>query len=147
VEPLSSSGNGVADLIRVSDVAVASRDDVPAVARATRDCARVAGFGIEDAECVILAATELATNLAKYAAGGNIHISLMDDGARTVLQLESSDTGPGIPDTEQAMQDGFSTGGGLGAGLPGIRRLMDQFEITTSSDGTRVVARKWSSGR
>ena len=126
---------------------VASRDDVPAVVRATRDYARRAGFGIEDAECVILAATELATNLARYAAGGNIQISLVQDGARTVVQLESSDTGPGILDIEQAMQDGFSTGGGLGAGLPGVRRLMDQFEVATSSDGTHVVARKWSSGR
>jgi serine/threonine-protein kinase RsbT len=137
----------MAPLIQISDVRVASRDDIPAVVGATRDYARLAGFGIEDAECVILAATELATNLARYAVGGNIHISLMEDGARTVLQLESSDTGPGILDIEQAMQDGFSTGGGLGGGLPGVRRLMDQFEVATSSGGTRVVARKWSSGR
>jgi len=147
VEPLSSSGNGVADLIQISGVPVASRDDVPVVVRATRGYARLAGFGIEDAECVILAATELATNLARYAAGGNIHISLLEGGARPVIQLESSDTGPGILDIERAMQDGFSTGGGLGGGLPGVRRLMDQFEVTTSSEGTRIVARKWSSGR
>ena len=95
MEPLSPSENGAADVTRVSDVAVASRDDVPAVGRpgtvlAWRD-------SVSRMPNAYLAATELATNLAQYAAGGNIHISLMDDGARTVLQLESSDTGPGIP--------------------------------------------------
>jgi len=126
---------------------VGSQDDVPAVARATRHFAHLVGLDLQQTECAILAATELATNLAKYADGGHIQVAVVIEDGRTGLQMESCDTGPGIPDVTQALEDGFSTGGGLGSGLPGVRRLMDHFEIASSSAGTRIVARKWPTGR
>lgn len=123
---------------------IAHQRDVERARRHGRTLAEAQGFSQANAECVALAISELATNLMRYARGGVIHLSA-DAGPRgRFVELESTDCGPGIADVEQAMQDGFSTGGGLGHGLPATRRLMDEFHIASGPAGTHVVARKWS---
>ena len=100
-----------------------------------------------DAERVALAVSELATNLVRYAQEGTIVLSSVAGSAGTGIQVESWDVGPGIADLEQALEDGFSTGGGLGSGLPAVRRLMDEFTIATGPSGTRIVVRTWATNR
>ena len=106
-----------------------------------------AGFPPADAESVALAASELAMNLHRYAFGGELVLRAVDDGVRRGVEIESQDTGPGIADPDLALQDGYTTGGGLGSGLPSARRLMDEFALTTEKSGTRIVARKWLTTR
>ena len=103
--------------------------------------------GMDALRCayVSTAATELAENLVSHTVkGGVLSIRRILDGARSGIELVAEDEGPGIPDVLQAMQDGFSTDGGLGGGLPGTKRLMDEFEIYSEVGvGTRVVCRGW----
>jgi len=98
---------------------------------------------------VATSVSELASNLVFHAAGGGtITLRPIQRAGRVGIEIVSEDTGPGIPDVDSALQDGFSTNGGLGGGLPGVRRLMDEFHITSRvGAGTRVVARKWLSCR
>jgi serine/threonine-protein kinase RsbT len=122
---------------------ISSRSDVEEARRRTRAATLGLGFTPPDAEEVVLAASELATNLARYAQGGRISVECAASASGIGICLESRDDGPGIADIARAMTDGFSTGGGLGAGLASARRLMDEFEIASSPAGTRIVARKW----
>jgi serine/threonine-protein kinase RsbT len=92
---------------------------------------------------IILAVVELATNLVRYGTSGSIALSPLHVEGRVGIQVESTDAGPGIADLALAMADGYSTGGGIGSGLPGVQRLMDDFDITTHPNGTRIVCRKW----
>lgn len=94
---------------------------------------------------VATAASELANNLWMHSrSGGRIELSALRSARGTGVELVSQDDGPGIADIPQALSEGFSTGGGLGCGLPGVRRLMDDFDLTSApGHGTRVVARKW----
>jgi serine/threonine-protein kinase RsbT len=117
--------------------------DAHAARRAARDLATAVGFDRVAAEEVALAASELATNLLRYARGGEVRLGRLSQPARAGLQLESHDAGPGIEDLDRAMRDGYSSGGGLGHGLPAVRRLVDEFDISSGPAGTRVVARKW----
>lgn len=107
--------------------------------------ARAVGFDSVRASCVAVAVSELAGNLFFHAIkGGTITLVGLRREGETGIEIIAEDDGPGIPDLEQALQDGFSTAGGLGSGLPGVKRLMDEFEITsTPGVGTRIVARKW----
>lgn len=123
---------------------VQAPSDVARVRRASRAAAAELGFTLVASERIVLATIELATNLLRYAGGGTLRIAWLDDPERgRGLEVESVDVGPGIEDIERAMADRFSTGGGLGGGLPGVRRLMDEFGIESSPQGTKVVARKW----
>lgn len=122
---------------------VSSRSDVEEARRRTRAAALGIGFTPPDAEAVVLAASELATNLARYAQGGRISVERTVSESGVGVRLESLDDGPGIDDIARAMTDGFSTGDGLGVGLASVRRLMDEFEIASSPAGTRITARKW----
>lgn len=128
-------------------LAVTSDSHVGRVRRAARRLATSCGADVEAAEVVALAVTELATNLVRYARAGRVTLSVVRDGDRVALQAESADDGPGIADLKLALEDGYSTGGGLGDGLPAVRRLMDDFEMTSSSGGTKIVARKWLGDR
>jgi serine/threonine-protein kinase RsbT len=101
------------------------------------------GLGRQAAEECALSTSELATNLVRYAIRGELLLSPVRGPSGTGLEIESVDHGPGIADVERALRDGFSTGGGLGGGLPGVRRMMDEIEIATGPAGTRIVARKW----
>jgi serine/threonine-protein kinase RsbT len=100
-------------------------------------------LGIGDSEAVALAVSELAANLVRYAEAGEVVLSPTTGSRGEGVEIESRDLGPGIANLELALRDGFSTGGGLGNGLPAVRRLMDEFEISSPSSGTRIVARKW----
>jgi serine/threonine-protein kinase RsbT len=124
-------------------LSVTTWSDVEEARRLTRDLALVSGFSAPDAEAVTLAVSELASNLASYARDGCIAVRFAEGDGRTGVVIESSDAGPGIMDIERALIDGFSTGGGLGGGLPGTRRLMDEFEIASGPTGTRIRACKW----
>ena len=121
---------------------VSTAVDVEAVRRAARTIAGCLGFTLADTEKVALAAAELAMNLVRYARSGEIVIGPVGGQRDRGVRIESHDRGPGIADVERAMADGYSTGGGLGSGLPAVRRLMDEFELTTSPAGTTICTCK-----
>ncbi|MBV9508712.1 MAG: anti-sigma regulatory factor [Caulobacteraceae bacterium] len=103
-----------------------------------------AGFKGSDLTLIATAISEVARNIVVYAQRGEISLRLATGGGRQGIEVVATDEGPGIADLEQAMQDGFSTGRSLGLGLPGARRLMDEFEIaSTVGKGTTVTMRKW----
>jgi serine/threonine-protein kinase RsbT len=123
---------------------VQSQVDVDRARRLTRELSLTHGLGAVDTERVALATVELATNLVRYAHGGELVLRVIQSSSgEQGIEIESRDDGPGIVDVEEAMQDGFSTGGGLGGGLASVRRLMDEFVLTSAPTGTRIVARKW----
>ena len=126
---------------------IRSRLDADQARREARRLALRLGFDRGDAEAVALAASELAMNLHRYAVEGEIVLRVIEDGIRRGLEIESQDAGPGIADHELALQDGYTTGGGLGSGLPSARRLMDDFELRSQPSGTRIVVRKWRATR
>ena len=109
-----------------------------------RTLANHAGFGPTDQALIATAISELARNALRYARQGDIVVRLVERGNRRGIVIIASDDGPGIANVSQAMVDGFSTSGSLGLGLPGVKRLMDEFEIDSElGRGTTVVARKW----
>ena len=104
------------------------------------------GFGIVDQTKLVTAGSELARNILKYAPGANgrMAVEMVESYGRTGLRAVFSDDGPGIADVEAALGDGFSSGGTLGLGLPGARRLVDDFDIDTQAgQGTRITLTKW----
>jgi serine/threonine-protein kinase RsbT len=117
--------------------------DADQARREARALAAALGFDRADAESVALATVELAMNLHRYAPGGTLVLRAVQDGSRRGVEIESTDHGPGIADPALALQDGYTTSGGLGSGLPAARRLTDEFTLTTAPSGTRIVARKW----
>jgi serine/threonine-protein kinase RsbT len=119
--------------------------DVYAAAGMARGLARGMGFSEADAARIEIAVRELATNILRHAGQGEIHVSEVAEENRVGLEVEAVDQGPGIPDVELAMQDGYTTSGkGLGSGLPAVRRLMDTFAIETAAgQGCRVRATRW----
>jgi serine/threonine-protein kinase RsbT len=134
-------------LLETSRIAVNSSTDAERAQRVARGMARARGLGQIEVESVALATYELATNLVRYGTNGVMTLVSIEGPRGAGLQIESHDTGPGIADVERALSDGFSTGGGLGGGLPAVRRLMDDFDIVSSPRGTQVIARKWPSRR
>lgn len=112
---------------------------------AARSLAERSGFGTNDIFAICTSVSELATNLFLHTANGGIIMFNAVDKYDTIgLEIRSEDKGPGISNLDLAMEDGYSTAGGLGSGLPGVQRLMDEFEITSIPGiGTRVTARKW----
>lgn len=101
------------------------------------------GFPRADAERIALATTELASNLTRYARNGRVVLQQVAGARGTGIQIESHDDGPGIADVELALTDGFSSGGGLGSGLPAAQRLLHEFEIDSGAQGTDIVGRRW----
>jgi serine/threonine-protein kinase RsbT len=124
-------------------IGVRGRADVERARRAARSFAAAIGFAGMEIEEIVLAVSELATNLARYAEDGELTLRAIDGTAKSGLEVASCDTGPGIADLPFALRDGASTEGGLGGGLPGAKRLMDTFDIATGPGGTTIVARKW----
>ncbi|OLD64437.1 MAG: ATP-binding protein [Ignavibacteria bacterium 13_1_40CM_2_61_4] len=131
----------IADEVRVS----IDRDvDIVSARQKGRELASQCGFPSTDLAVVATAISELARNIVRYAARGEVILRLIDDNGRRGVEVVAADDGPGIPDVALAMQDGYSTSGSLGLGLPGVRRLMDEFEITSDfGKGTTVTVRKW----
>ncbi len=102
------------------------------------------GFSTTEATVIVAAISELARNIVMYARDGEILLTGVNDRDRYGIIVVAKDEGPGIPDIRLAMQDGYSTSGGLGLGLPGAKRLMDEFDIRSKEgQGTTVVAKKW----
>jgi serine/threonine-protein kinase RsbT len=124
--------------------AVRDSDDVVRVRQTVREWSVSCGFSLVDQTKIVTAASELARNVVLYAGGGTVRLEALNDGARRGLRLVFEDQGPGIPDVAQALRDGFTTAGGLGLGLGGARRLVNEFEIDSRPGaGTRVVITRW----
>lgn len=121
----------------------ASEAIVPA-RQAVRKWAVELGFGLVDQTKIVTAASELARNTVIYGGGGSVTLEALNEGGKRGLRLTFSDEGPGIPDVESAMRDGFTTGGGLGLGLGGAKRLSNEFELCSApGQGTRVTITRW----
>jgi anti-sigma regulatory factor (Ser/Thr protein kinase) len=125
-------------------VEIVHASNVGAAQRVSRDLAESIGFDATACEEIALTMTELATNLIKHAQGGKLTLTPLANGGRVGLELESSDSGPGIADVEQALADRFSTAGTRGTGLGAVNRLMDELDIASPpGTGTRITCRKW----
>lgn len=125
-------------------VSVASDLDIITAREKGRALAVELGFASSDLTVVATAISELARNILLYAKSGEIRLQPIQDGDRGGLMVVASDRGPGISEVRLALQDGYSTSGSLGLGLPGTRRLMDEFEIVSEADrGTTVTIKKW----
>ena len=127
-----------------SSVEIYTEWDVVAARQLGRDEAKSSGFGTVDQARITTAISELARNIYLYAGTGKIEIRRLHDGVKKGMMIISSDNGPGIPDVRKVMEDGFTTSGGLGAGMPGVQRLVDEFKIETEVGvGTTITAIKW----
>jgi serine/threonine-protein kinase RsbT len=121
-----------------------SEQDIVAARQAIRRAAQQLGFSIVDQTKIVTAASELARNALVYGGGGILTWEIMSENGRQGLRLVVSDEGPGIKDLALAMKDGWSTGTGLGLGLPGTKRLVNDFAITSQPGlGTTVTAIRW----
>lgn len=121
-----------------------SSDDVVRVRQAVRTRAVAAGFSLVDQTKIVTAASEIGRNTVDYGGGGTLRIEVLRDGARRGVRLTFADKGPGITDMAQALKDGYSTGGGLGLGLSGAKRLSNEFDIkSTPGQGTTVTLARW----
>jgi serine/threonine-protein kinase RsbT len=131
----------------LDDIRVAIRTDADVVSARQEARALGAGLGFSSTDLTLLATaiSEVARNITDYAGEGEVALRVLNDSGRRGIEVIAIDQGPGIDDIEQAMQDGFTTGNGLGLGLPGTRRLVDEFELRTEPGaGTTVRLVKWS---
>lgn len=129
---------------RTEEQPIRTADDVVRVRQRVRAIAIEAGFGLVDQTKIVTAASELARNTLDYGGGGTVRFEVVQNGARTGLRLTFEDSGPGIPDIERALTDGYTSGKGLGFGLGGARRLSNEFEIdSVVGRGTRVTIARW----
>ncbi|RST74039.1 anti-sigma regulatory factor [Siminovitchia acidinfaciens] len=127
-----------------SFVKILNEWDVVAVRQLGRNAAKELGFGVVDQARITTAISELARNIFLYAGEGKVTIEKIFLDGKKGLKVIAEDEGPGISDIRKVMQDGYSTSGGLGAGLPGVKRLMNEFDIQSQpGEGTVVTAIKW----
>ena len=127
-----------------SCVTIRNEWDIVAARQMGRNVAKDLGFGTVDQARITTAISELARNIYLYAGAGSICIEEINEYGKIGVRVIASDEGPGIADVRLVMEDGYSTSGGLGAGLPGVKRLMDTFQIdSTVGSGTRIDAVKW----
>ena len=123
---------------------IAADDDIVRVRQRVRDWAVTLGFSLVDQTKIVTAASELARNTLIHGRGGSVLLEVIFNDPRRGLRLTFEDTGPGIPDTVQALRDGYTTGTGLGLGLSGSRRLSHDFELSSRpGEGTRVMIARW----
>ena len=114
------------------------------VRQAAREAAVAQGFSLVDQTKLVTAASELARNTLDYGLGGEVEIARLNEPPRRGVRLVFSDKGPGIADIEQALKDGFTSGGGLGLGLSGAKRLSNNFSIVSKvGEGTQVMIARW----
>jgi serine/threonine-protein kinase RsbT len=131
---------------RTERLAIQSSEDVVKVRQQTRIFAVAAGLSLVDQTKIITAASELARNTLDYGGGGEVCIEVIEEGGRRGVRLAFEDQGPGIPDVQMALKDGFTTGSGLGLGLGGSRRLANEFFIESKVGvGTKVIILRWKS--
>jgi len=123
---------------------IAADTDIVQARQTGRELAADIGFSAGDQTVIAAAISEIARNILMYAKRGEVRFTKVLDGTRQGLIVVAEDDGPGIRDVSRALQDGYSTSGGLGLGMPGARRLMDEFEVVSAlGRGTRVTMRKW----
>lgn len=131
-------------ILAEENVPIKTAQDVVVVRQKVRNATIASGFSLIDQTKVITAASELARNTLDYGGGGELCLQTLQDGGRKGVKLCFSDQGPGIPNIDLALTDGYTTGGGLGMGLSGARRLMNEFYIESQvGQGTRVTVVKW----
>ena len=130
----------------MDELPIRSGDDVVRVRQQVRAVAERCGLSLVDQTKLVTAASELARNALIHGGGGIVRLEVVTSAiGRAGVRLEFADEGPGIGDIDQAMTDGWTSGGGLGLGLSGARRLVDEFELTSKpGSGTNVVVVKWS---
>ncbi|WP_270182829.1 anti-sigma regulatory factor [Alkalihalobacillus sp. CinArs1] len=127
-----------------SCVEVRNEWDIVKARQSGRNIAKELGFGTVDQARITTAISELARNIYLYAGKGEVSIERTETGSKVGLKIIAADSGPGIKDIRRVMEDGFTTSGGLGAGLPGVKRLMDEFTIDSKeNEGTTITAIKW----
>jgi len=128
----------------VAHISITTDADIVKARQVGREMAATGGCGATDLTMVATAISEIARNMLTHAGRGELQLELVDDMGRRSLLITAHDEGPGIADVKRALEDGFTTGDGLGLGLPGARRLMDEFTIITKPRrGTTVIMRKW----
>jgi len=131
-------------VLKSSTLEISASEDVVRVRQITRERAVAQGFSLVDQTKLVTAASELARNTLEHGGGGQVEIQVLNDGSKRGLRLIFIDHGPGISNVEQALKDGFTTGGGLGLGLGGARRLSNEFEIQSKpGEGTRITMARW----
>ena len=127
------------------EIAVRADADIVVARQRGRELAASLGFGPTDQTLIATAISELTRNIVLYAQRGRIVLKAIGQGGKRGIMVVARDDGPGIPNVEQALQSGFSTSGGLGLGLPGVRRLTDEFDIASEvGHGTTVTVKKWN---
>jgi serine/threonine-protein kinase RsbT len=125
-------------------IEVGSDQDVVRVRQLVRTVAVDVKLSLVDQTKLVTAASELARNTLVYGGGGTVEVSRLENGRRKGIRIVFADRGPGIPDLDLALTDGYTTGGGLGLGLSGARRLVDEFDIDTRvGEGTSITVTKW----
>jgi serine/threonine-protein kinase RsbT len=125
-------------------IPVRTESDIVVARQMGRALASQLGFSATDLTLVATAISEVARNIVAYAKSGEIILGRAEDGSRRGIRIIASDDGPGIPDIAQAMQPGYSSSNSLGLGLPGTRRMMDEFQISSEvGKGTRITMTKW----
>jgi serine/threonine-protein kinase RsbT len=130
--------------LRTEEHLIQSSEDIVVVRQVVRARAVEVGFSLVDQTKLVTAASELARNALEHGGGGTVRLEVLNDGPRRAVRLTFEDRGPGIPDIQQAMKNGFTTGNGLGLGLGGARRLSNEFEIQSKpGEGTRVTITRW----
>lgn len=129
-------------------VDVNNPDDIVAARQAGHELARQLGFSLTDVTMIATAISEIARNITSYAGRGEIRVGVQYRDGKQALVVQACDDGPGIADVERALEDGYSTGRGLGLGLPGARRLMDRLQVESEiGKGTTVEMWKWIPAR
>lgn len=129
---------------RPRHIPIGQEGDVAVAIMRARQHSQEAGFDVSTSCRIATAVSELARNIIKYAGQGEIILRRVAAPGTSGIEIRAQDQGPGISDLERAMEDRYSTGRSLGLGLPGVRRLMDEFDIKTEAGaGTRVTIRKW----
>ncbi|WOV87085.1 anti-sigma regulatory factor [Sporosarcina oncorhynchi] len=127
-----------------SSVEIITEWDIVAARQLGRNEAKQVGFGTVDQARITTAISELARNIYLYAGKGKIEIERITEAGLFGIKIIASDEGPGIPDLRKVMEDGFTTSGGLGAGMPGVKRLMDEFKVISEpGEGTTIITTKW----
>jgi len=130
---------------RQGELSIGRESDVIVVRQTVRKITKLLGMGLTDTTRVVTAASELARNIFLYAESGVMRWNVIDTPGSQGIELVFIDQGPGIPDIGQAMQEGYTTSKGLGMGLPGSRRLVDEMEIVSAvGKGTTVTIKKWN---
>jgi serine/threonine-protein kinase RsbT len=129
---------------KTETIPIKSSSDVVMVRQRVRTWATEMKFSLVEQTKIVTAASELGRNTLEHGGGGALELALIINGTRHGIRLRFSDQGPGIPDVSQALKDGYTTGGGMGLGLGGSKRLMNEFEIDTKPGiGTTITAIRW----